>query len=324
MEASKFGSFLAQLRKEQNMTQSELANKLQVTDKAVSRWERGIGLPDISTLEPLSDALHVTVLELLRSERIDHQDIPFEAVSEAVIDTIRIAADQQKSLKKRILTILLTIMFSLSGCKNVTASNQYNIDGISYITYTDIDSVCDSHELTVVGKELLSSLEEQLLLSFVVDSSISLTEELGEYDHLILTNPQWIERFGDLDKLKSVKYDSLSNRMQEFLTAQMPIFTVDESILPDGIGLYRYDHGKLLAFPVNVTLGAAKPIEAQNPLIILVDKPAQMLDAHSCMLPLTSSGNVLFADGNKLQAEFAASDLNDYGTVHQGLENGIR
>lgn len=105
MDANKFGSFLAQLRKEQNMTQAELANKLQVTDKAVSRWERGIGLPDISTLEPLSEALHITVLELLRSEKLNQQDISPEDVSEVVIDTIKIATDQQKSIKKRLLIL---------------------------------------------------------------------------------------------------------------------------------------------------------------------------------------------------------------------------
>lgn len=103
MDATKFGLFLAQLRKEQNMTQAELANILKVTDKAVSRWERGIGLPDISSLEPLSNALQVTVLELLRSEKIEHQDFSSEDVSEVVIDTIKIASDQQKSFKKRML-----------------------------------------------------------------------------------------------------------------------------------------------------------------------------------------------------------------------------
>lgn len=114
MDASKFGSFLAQLRKEQNMTQAELANKLQVTDKAVSRWERGIGLPDISTLEPLSEALHITVLELLRSEKLNQQDISPEDVSEVVIDTIKIATDQQKSIKKRLLILCAGVLGVLS------------------------------------------------------------------------------------------------------------------------------------------------------------------------------------------------------------------
>ena len=67
MDAQKFGTFIAVCRKEKNMTQADLSAELQVTDKAVSRWERGIGFPDINTLEPLADALDVSVLELMRS-----------------------------------------------------------------------------------------------------------------------------------------------------------------------------------------------------------------------------------------------------------------
>ena len=55
MDAKKFGTFIATLRKENNMTQVELAQKLQVTDKAVSKWERGLGFPDINTIEPLAE-----------------------------------------------------------------------------------------------------------------------------------------------------------------------------------------------------------------------------------------------------------------------------
>ena len=222
-------------------------------------------------------------------------------------------------MKRKLPIIFLIMTVCLSACGNTNSLKQYDTAGISYITYSDIDTVCDSHELTFAGEELLSSMEEQLLLSFVVDSSIQITEELGEYDHLILTNPQWVERFGDPKKLKPVDYNSLSNRMREFLDAQMPVMTADGSVLPDGVGLYQYEHGKLLAFPVNVTLGAAEPIEAEKPLIILVDQPAQTLDAHSCMLPLTSSGNVLFVDGDKLQRAFETSALKDYGTVRQKL-----
>ena len=49
MDAKMFGAFLAQVRRAQGLTQAELAEQLHVTDKAVSRWERGIGLPDINT-----------------------------------------------------------------------------------------------------------------------------------------------------------------------------------------------------------------------------------------------------------------------------------
>ena len=69
MEAKKFGQFIAGIRKEKKMTQAELAGKIHVTDKAISRWERGLGFPDIQTLEPLAQALGISVLELMRSER---------------------------------------------------------------------------------------------------------------------------------------------------------------------------------------------------------------------------------------------------------------
>ena len=65
MEAKKFGQFIAGIRKEKKMTQAELAGKIHVTDKAISRWERGLGFPDIQTLEPLAQALGISVLELM-------------------------------------------------------------------------------------------------------------------------------------------------------------------------------------------------------------------------------------------------------------------
>ena len=57
MEAKELGAFIAGIRKEKQITQAELAKRLHVTDKAVSRWERGVGYPDINTLEPLADAI---------------------------------------------------------------------------------------------------------------------------------------------------------------------------------------------------------------------------------------------------------------------------
>lgn len=66
-----FGSFLAQLRREKGMTQKELAACLYVSDKAVSKWERGLSVPDISLLVPLAEQLNVTVAELLQGCRVE-------------------------------------------------------------------------------------------------------------------------------------------------------------------------------------------------------------------------------------------------------------
>ena len=74
MEAKQFGQFIAGIRKEKKMTQAELAQQIYVTDKAVSRWERGLGFPDIQTLEPLAQALGITVLELMRSEKKETEE----------------------------------------------------------------------------------------------------------------------------------------------------------------------------------------------------------------------------------------------------------
>ena len=78
MDAKIFGAFIAKCRKEKNMTQADLAIKLNVTDKAVSRWERGIGFPDINTIEPLASALEISVLELMKCERITENEVTKE------------------------------------------------------------------------------------------------------------------------------------------------------------------------------------------------------------------------------------------------------
>lgn len=90
MDSKKFGEFVAETRKELGLTQSELAKKLSVTNKAVSRWETGAGFPDINTLEPLAEALGISVVELIRSERIEG-DISEEAAEKALSYTIELA-----------------------------------------------------------------------------------------------------------------------------------------------------------------------------------------------------------------------------------------
>lgn len=105
MDAKKMGLFIAQLRKENNMTQAELAQKLQVTDKAVSKWERGLGLPDIHTIEPLADALGVSVLEIMKAERLT-EEISHEDASAVLTDTFHLAQQQRKQERKTIAAII--------------------------------------------------------------------------------------------------------------------------------------------------------------------------------------------------------------------------
>ena len=65
MDAKKTGCFIAEKRKEKNMSQKELAEHLHITDKAISKWERGLSFPDITILIPLSEVLGVSLYDLL-------------------------------------------------------------------------------------------------------------------------------------------------------------------------------------------------------------------------------------------------------------------
>ena len=65
MDAKKTGCFIAEKRKEKNMSQKDLAEYLHITDKAISKWERGLSFPDITILIPLSEVLDVSLYDLL-------------------------------------------------------------------------------------------------------------------------------------------------------------------------------------------------------------------------------------------------------------------
>lgn len=66
------GRIIKEIREKQNMTQQDLAKEINVSDKTISKWETGRGLPDISLLEPLAKALHVSIIELLNGYSIQN------------------------------------------------------------------------------------------------------------------------------------------------------------------------------------------------------------------------------------------------------------
>ena len=82
IDAEKFGNFIAAKRREKGLTQKQLAEQLYLSNKAVSKWERGLSMPDIAVLEPLADALSVTVTELLHGEKEEVQNISHNMTAE--------------------------------------------------------------------------------------------------------------------------------------------------------------------------------------------------------------------------------------------------
>ena len=111
MNADKTGRYIAELRKQKNLTQAELADRIHVSDKAISRWETGRGFPDINNLEALSEALDISVAELLKGESISESITKEELM---VVSTESISFT--KDLLKRNKYINLLIGFLLSLC----------------------------------------------------------------------------------------------------------------------------------------------------------------------------------------------------------------
>lgn len=107
MNNKKTGEFISTLRKEQGYNQKDLAQKLNVTDKAVSKWETGRSAPDVSMLLPLSEVLGVSVTEILKGEKINEEKI-HTASNEIIVMTL-------KKSKLKMLTAIVLISIILIG-----------------------------------------------------------------------------------------------------------------------------------------------------------------------------------------------------------------
>ena len=91
MEKQTLGQKIAELRKAKNMTQLELANKLNITDKAVSKWERDISCPDINTFPKLAEILDVSVDELLQANSLKDETNKKEDIVDLVLKAVPLA-----------------------------------------------------------------------------------------------------------------------------------------------------------------------------------------------------------------------------------------
>lgn len=85
------GETITSLRKEKGMTQNELAEKMNVTDKAVSKWERNLSCPDINTISKLADVLEVSVEELLKAKKQDYNNNKLKDLINLIFKAIALA-----------------------------------------------------------------------------------------------------------------------------------------------------------------------------------------------------------------------------------------
>ena len=108
MNQEKIGKFIAQMRKEKNLTQEELGNKLGITKNAISKWERGLSLMDLALLKPLSEILEVSINEILQGEKIENNKY-LDKYEDNIVKTINYS-NQKITKYQRIIALILIIM----------------------------------------------------------------------------------------------------------------------------------------------------------------------------------------------------------------------
>jgi len=147
MNELQVGQTIAALRKEKGMTQKDLAQMLHVTDKAVSKWERGINFPELSLMEPLAEALDTTVIHLLGLENASNHEV-VETVSS-------LSLQERKNLVKelRIRSIHNLFVGVVLLCSLVYAGYTFHTYGIYGIVQGLTIGMC-GFASTLIGYEI--------------------------------------------------------------------------------------------------------------------------------------------------------------------------
>ena len=131
MDQIKIGRFIAEERKRKGYTQKQLSEKLDISDKTISKWERGNGFPEVSLLLPLCNELDITVNELLSGERVSEEDYQKKA-EENMVNLVR---EAQESKKKIISSVIISIFSLMASLPLFIISDMGIVEGIARIIF---------------------------------------------------------------------------------------------------------------------------------------------------------------------------------------------
>ncbi|MGN1051660.1 MAG: helix-turn-helix domain-containing protein [Acutalibacteraceae bacterium] len=124
MDQIQIGKFIAKERKRKEYTQKQLAEKLGISDKTISKWENGNGFPEVSLLLPLCNELDITVNELLSGERVSEEDYRKKAEE----NMVNLVKEAQESKKKIILSAMVAILVIVAATPLFILSGTVQMD----------------------------------------------------------------------------------------------------------------------------------------------------------------------------------------------------
>lgn len=211
MNQEKIGKFIRELRKEKGITQQELAKKLGVTNKAISKWENGRCLMDISSLKPLSELLDISVLELLSGEKIEKQDMPKSSIT--VVEKTLHYAD--KKIKKNKISWALIIFFSIIAVV-LSTFTIYKLSLLAKYSSEPIDNYEEVKKGISLDKELKIYKKTIPDNEYLVEKDLKIKNEFSAYQREIITETPKLVVF--------TKYDSKGKKISEFIYSIMPQF----------------------------------------------------------------------------------------------------
>ena len=137
MDQIKIGKFIAEERKQKGYTQKKLAEILGISDKTISKWERGNGFPEVSLLLPLCNELEITVNELLTGQRL--QEVDYKKKAEE--NMVNLVKEAQENKKKIVLSFMVVIMDLIAAIPMFVLSGMLEMELWLRITLIIIGSV---------------------------------------------------------------------------------------------------------------------------------------------------------------------------------------
>lgn len=178
MNYETIGKFISKKRKEKGFTQKELAEKIGVTDKAVSKWERGLGCPDVSILELLANQLDVSILEILKGRMVENEVIKLTEANDYVKESLNYSKVQIKEKLKIILSKLICFFIILIGTILIILNIfhyfylNYQYDNIfnSTIFQSDIEKIEKNIKIIKNHQGIYNDEDYDIILSSLNDS----------------------------------------------------------------------------------------------------------------------------------------------------------
>lgn len=126
MDQIQIGKFIAESRKSRNLTQRQLADALSISDKTISKWECGKGLPEVSLMLPLCAALDITVNDLLSGEKVSLIDYPKKAEA----NMMNLMKENEENKKRMALSIITGVITIIAVCALITIASFLDLPAV--------------------------------------------------------------------------------------------------------------------------------------------------------------------------------------------------